>query len=541
MGNLSKSLVGKTVIVLFLCTISLAIVSKFSFDRLHLALSEIEKKEAMILKEEKILFQVKNLFTSQVHAWKNLLIRGKNKEDYEKYIKKVLNSEPKIKQGVDKILENKISEDITKLFERFQDDYKKMMVSYRNGLKVFLETKDMTKTDNLMKGVDREPEILLEKAMGLMIDHLDEFLHTADKKIEKEIFEAFLKIFIISLLGFLAIVILITFKVREIKRVASIAGSWAKGDLSKVLKVESTDEVGMLSSSFGAVREYLVGLIEEVGIGARKIDNVTTEIAALTNEHSANTNQQASTIGEFSTSITEITSMMTELGKATESISDEMETTNEMALKGKNLIAGTVENMDTIKESNSNSLDKFTILGEKVDEIAKIMVSITAIADKTNLLSVNASIEAVKAGELGKGFNVVATEIRRLADQTMLASNEINNTIQEIQKASSAAMMSMEKSTQTTELGMDRVKDAWESVEELVKNIIHISPQVFEMQNAIQQSVDGVTSAQEAIYQINEGAIESKNTAGQYSKSAADLGVMSKNQVEKISVFKIKE
>ena len=339
----------------------------------------------------------------------------------------------------------------------------------------------------------------------------------------------------------MAIVILITFKVREIKRVASIAGSWAKGDLSKVLKVESTDEVGMLSSSFGAVREYLVGLIEEVGIGARKIDNVTTEIAALTNEHSANTNQQASTIGEFSTSITEITSMMTELGKATESISDEMETTNEMALKGKNLIAGTVENMDTIKESNSNSLDKFTILGEKVDEIAKIMVSITAIADKTNLLSVNASIEAVKAGELGKGFNVVATEIRRLADQTMLASNEINNTIQEIQKASSAAMMSMEKSTQTTELGMDRVKDAWESVEELVKNIIHISPQVFEMQNAIQQSVDGVTSAQEAIYQINEGAIESKNTAGQYSKSAADLGVMSKNQVEKISVFKIKE
>ena len=541
MGNLSKSLVGKTVIVLFLCTISLAIVSKFSFDRLHLALSEIEKKEAMILKEEKILFQVKNLFTSQVHAWKNLLIRGKNKEDYEKYIKKVLNSEPKIKQGVDKILEKEISKDITKLFERFQDDYKKMMVSYRNGLKVFLETKDMTKTDNLVKGVDREPEILLEKAMGLMIDHLDEFLHTADKKIEKEIFEAFLKIFIISLLGFLAIVILITFKVREIKRVASIAGSWAKGDLSKVLKVESTDEVGMLSSSFGAVREYLVGLIEEVGIGARKIDNVTTEIAALTNEHSANTNQQASTIGEFSTSITEITSMMTELGKATESISDEMETTNEMALKGKNLIAGTVENMDTIKESNSNSLDKFTILGEKVDEIAKIMVSITAIADKTNLLSVNASIEAVKAGELGKGFNVVATEIRRLADQTMLASNEINNTIQEIQKASSAAMMSMEKSTQTTELGMDRVKDAWESVEELVKNIIHISPQVFEMQNAIQQSVDGVTSAQEAIYQINEGAIESKNTAGQYSKSAADLGVMSKNQVEKISVFKIKE
>ncbi|MBF0239366.1 MAG: hypothetical protein HQM12_16820, partial [SAR324 cluster bacterium] len=243
----------------------------------------------------------------------------------------------------------------------------------------------------------------------------------------------------------------------------------------------------------------------------------------------------------FSASLNELAATSTQLGKNTEQIVETSRNAIVLANQGNQAVVDSLNSIENIQQTNVGTSEKFKLLVEKVENIAKVLLTITKIADKTNLLSVNASIEAVKAGESGKGFGVVAAEIRRLADQTVLASQDIENIITEIQKAASTAMMSMDKLQATTMDGLEQAQTAGTSFQELIEAVQTIGPSLEEMREGILQQAQSTVQMTHSLQQIQHTADENRLSSEQTSQTTVNLSQMAQQQMEIAQRFKVEK
>lgn len=325
--------------------------------------------------------------------------------------------------------------------------------------------------------------------------------------------------------------------IHRTRALAHVTQILAKGNLTQGIATEINDELGRLGHDINTMRENLRNLVDEMGNTAIQLNASTNEILLLSQKQVGDSANQNSAISEFSASLNEMAATSNELGRNMDNIVDIVHQTIQVANEGTGAIESSLESMEHIRDANDMTAEKFNTLVEKVERISKVLNTITSIADKTNLLSVNASIEAVKAGEFGKGFGVVATEIRRLADQTMLASQEISDMLDDIQKAANASMMSMDKSKAITREGTERVHLAGTSIHDLIEAVQDIGPRVEEMKEATDQQTEGTRQMTQAIRQIQEASANHKINAEQNAHIADKLSEMAKDQLEVVKVF----
>jgi len=288
------------------------------------------------------------------------------------------------------------------------------------------------------------------------------------------------------------------------------------------------------------MRKNLYTLVEKMGDTALQLSSSTNDISALSQQQVHAISEQTSDINQFSASLNEMAATSNELGRNMDAIMGIVREATSMAKQGTSSIDSSLSSMDDIQKANDATGQRFDVLVEKVETIAKVLGTITSIADKTNLLSVNASIEAVKAGEFGKGFGVVASEIRRLADQTMIASQEIADMISEIQKAANSSMMSMDKSTMTTKEGVKTVVAAGQAISDLIAVVQEIGPKMEEMQEASSQQSEGSLKMTQVIKQIQQSSVNHKISAEQNSGTATMLSGMAKEQLLLVQSFNSK-
>src|SRR6185369_2057585 len=149
---------------------------------------------------------------------------------------------------------------------------------------------------------------------------------------------------------------------------------------------------------------------------------------------------------------------------------------------------------------------KLAVLNEKAGNINQVVVTIVKVADQTNLLSLNAAIEAEKAGEYGRGFAVVATEIRRLADQTAVATYDIEQTVKEIQSAVAASVMGMDKFSEEVRRGLQEVQKVGEQLSQIIQQVQEVAPRVEAVNEGMQAQATGAEQITQALTQLTEAA-----------------------------------
>lgn len=327
--------------------------------------------------------------------------------------------------------------------------------------------------------------------------------------------------------------------INNMKQRVQLATSMADGDLSTEVALAS--EVDELGKSFQGMIGNWNQIVGDISEGSLQLTSATNQISAAATEQSRNIVQQNQAITNFSSSLNELSATSTEMVRTADNVMETSRQATDLAGLGNNAIITSLKSIEEIRETNEGTSEKFTTLVNKVENIAKVMGTITKIADKTNLLSVNASIEAVKAGEFGKGFSVVASEIRHLADQTVGATEEITEFIADIQKSANAAMMSMEKSTATTRVGTKLVSDAGDSIRNLIEAVQKTGPMLEEMRTAIRQQMEGTQQMTETISQIQQAANENKITTDQTTETTLNLSEMAQKQLEIVQQFKLKK
>ncbi len=181
------------------------------------------------------------------------------------------------------------------------------------------------------------------------------------------------------------------------------------------------------------------------------------------------------------------------------------------------------ETMHQVMEAASSINAKLAILNEKASNINQVVITITKVADQTNLLSLNAAIEAEKAGEYGRGFAVVATEIRRLADQTAVATYDIDQMVKEIQSAVAAGVMGMDKFSEEVRRGMEEVQQVGGQLSQVIVQVQALAPRVESVNNGMEAQASGAEQITQALTQLSEAAQQTVDSLRQSGVAIDEL------------------
>jgi methyl-accepting chemotaxis protein len=314
---------------------------------------------------------------------------------------------------------------------------------------------------------------------------------------------------------------------RELKEIAE-----GEGDLTRQLRVPTHDEVGELAIHFNRMVENLRNIIRQVGIGAEQVAASSEELTASaeqtsrSTEHIAETMQevaagserQARSVSESASFIQELSNEMQRITENTERVSESAMKASQVASVGRSAITTVVQQMESINRGIEQLAETIRVLGQRSKQIGDIVSVIRGIAEQTNLLALNAAIEAARAGEHGRGFAVVADEVRKLAEEASESAKQIAELVKNIQTQTQAVVSSMGDATAEVRKGVSTVSEAGASFEQIQSAIKDVNDEIQDVLVAAQRISKGSSQVVKAIEMIDQIAV---STAGQTQNVAA--------------------
>lgn len=311
------------------------------------------------------------------------------------------------------------------------------------------------------------------------------------------------------------------------------------GDLTQRLSFGRHDEFGLLIKGFNQMSIYLADLVSQIQRSGIQVTSSITELAATNKQQEVTANEHAATASEIAASTTQIASTGANLLVTMQKVNSLTKNASYAAEEGHSGLKNIDRTMVKMEEATGAIVIKLQILSEKAGNIAGVVQTINKVADQTNLLSLNAAIEAEKAGEYGSGFAVVATEIRRLADQTAVATFDIEQMVQEVQTAISAAVMGIDKFAEDAHHSVEEVGQISEQLSGVIEQVEVLSPQVESLADGIEAQTLGAKQISEAVNQLNEAAQQTAESLTQTSSSIAQLHQAAMLLQEGASLFKV--
>lgn len=313
----------------------------------------------------------------------------------------------------------------------------------------------------------------------------------------------------------------------------------ATGDLTVKIYSEKDDQIGKLFSGFNRVVANIKDMITEVQKAVEATASAASQISAATNTIAAGAQEQSSQATEVADAVMSIASTVFQTNDSADEAREVSLKAGDIATNGGGIVTDTVTSMNKIAEVVSDSAGIVKGLGENSDKIGDIVIVIQEIADQTNLLALNAAIEAARAGEQGRGFAVVADEVRNLADRTTSATKEIAGIISQIQKDTNAAVDSMELGTSTVREGTSKANEAGNSLGEIIsetENVVEIVSRVAESSEQQAAAIEQVSANMEGIKIV---ANDTAANVEQIAMAADDLTSLTNQLTETSNRFKI--
>lgn len=313
-----------------------------------------------------------------------------------------------------------------------------------------------------------------------------------------------------------------------------------QGDFTGRMNLERNDEFGIVADGFNRMTDELAGLVGQVQKSGLQVTTSVTEIAATSRQQQATATEIAATTAEIGATSKEISASSRQLVKTMTEVSAVADHSAVLAGSGKEALQHMGETMRHVMEATQAINTKLVVLNEKAGNINQVITTISKVAEQTNLLSLNAAIEAEKAGEHGRGFSVVAIEIRRLADQTAVATYDIGQTVKEIQGAVSSSVMGMDKFSDQVRRGLDEVHQISGQLSEIIQQVQTLAPRVEDVNDGIQAQASGAEQITEALAQLNESAQQTVDSLRQSSMAIDELNQVANGLRGGVSRFKLK-
>jgi len=324
-----------------------------------------------------------------------------------------------------------------------------------------------------------------------------------------------------------------------LKKIVNAMRQVIKGDLTQHLEFGRHDEFGLLIKGFNQMVTYLRDLVAQIQRSGIQVTSSITELAATNKQQEVTANEHAATTNEIAASTFEIATTGSQLLKTMKKVNSVTQNAAFAASEGHKGLKGIDATMVKMEESTGSIVTKLQILNDRASNIAGVVKTINKVADQTNLLSLNAAIEAEKAGEYGTGFSVVASEIRRLADQTAVATFDIAHMVKDVQSAISAAVMGIDKFAEDTHSSANNVRIISEQLSGVIELVEVIKPQVESLTEGIEAQTQGANQISDSIGQLKETAHHTAESLSQTSTSISHLHNAALGLQESAAHFKV--
>lgn len=256
--------------------------------------------------------------------------------------------------------------------------------------------------------------------------------------------------------------------VRPLEDLARATRRIAAGDLSEHLDPgRRTDEIGALAGAFGEMTEGLRGNLRAQGEAVGSLGSASAEILAAVNQLTAGATEESAAVAQISTTVEEVRTTAEEASERARAVAEAAGRSSDVAIEGQGAVGTARQGMIDLSAKVDTIAQRILALSEQTQAIGEIVATVTDLADQSNLLAVNAAIEAAKAGEQGRGFAVVAQEVRNLADQSREATAQVSGILGEIQKAANSAVLVTEQGTRDVAATVEKVEQAGAVIDQL--------------------------------------------------------------------------
>ncbi|MCC6969993.1 MAG: methyl-accepting chemotaxis protein [Phycisphaerales bacterium] len=312
-----------------------------------------------------------------------------------------------------------------------------------------------------------------------------------------------------------------------------------EGDLTQRVPASGNDEIATLSSSFNTFVDKIHATIKQVATTTNELAAAATQIAASAEEMASGITRQEQQTSQVSAAVVEMSASVGEVAQKAKDVNLASDAARDNASKGGNIVQQTVSEIMGIAEDVGQSAESVTELGKQSEQIGEIIQVINEIAEQTNLLALNAAIEAARAGEHGRGFAVVADEVRKLAERTTQATDEVAKSIKAIQGQTGTAVQQIEAGSSRVNKGVDLATNAGTALKSIVEGSARLSEMVAAIAAAAEQQSAASEQITRSVEQISSVTRETSQGASQSAQAAAGLSEQAERLRSLVGAFKI--
>jgi methyl-accepting chemotaxis protein len=317
------------------------------------------------------------------------------------------------------------------------------------------------------------------------------------------------------------------------------AGRVAKGDLTQAIAVRGTDETGQLLQSLSDMQGNLKGTVQQIADASNQLASAAEELTAVTEDSSRGLVRQNDEIQQAATAVNEMTAAVEEVARNAASTSQISSQTAEDAIKGQRQVQQAVTSINTVTAEINDSTKRVEALAGQIHDITKVLDVIRGIAEQTNLLALNAAIEAARAGEQGRGFAVVADEVRALAHRTQTSTGEIEAMITRVRTGADEAVQAMGKSQTIVQTTQSLATEAGLALERISEGVSQINERNLVIASAAEEQAQVAREVDRNLVNIQDLSTQTAAGANQTSASSQELSRLAMSFNTLVGQFKL--
>ncbi|MDR3764825.1 MAG: methyl-accepting chemotaxis protein [Acidobacteriota bacterium] len=338
----------------------------------------------------------------------------------------------------------------------------------------------------------------------------------------------------------LATMMLTSLIATPLRKASEVLKRVSQRDLTQMLDYQSADEVGEMAVSLNTTLQTFHSVLERIQESAQTLADSTQSIGSITQKSSDSARQQADETNNVATAMHEMSATVVEVGSNSRQAADAAEHASETARAGGAIVGETLATMRSIASSNAAISGRITELGKSSEKIGTIAGVIDDIADQTNLLALNAAIEAARAGEQGRGFAVVADEVRKLAERTASATKEIAEMIECIQNEAREAVNVMQAGTREVELGVQKTEGSRQALDQIIEMATSVGEMVTQIASAATEQSTTAETINANVANIASMTQQASQNAGETAKSCNGLSALAGDLLQVVDTFQLK-
>ena len=416
-------------------------------------------------------------FKTQVQEWKNTLLRGHDTKQREKYWSRFQQREADVQNEGKKLLVKLEGTDSADIVERFLRAHKSMGTAYRDGFDAFVaQGYDHKAGDKAASGIDREPSKLLQQAAEKIAESVLERSKAAKEAAHADLnLYSGLVVLVIILYSVVSILVINKAIIQPTSSLISSISRISQGKLGQEIAIRRDDELGQLASAARRLQTFLEGLSDKLDVVDDDLRNASSELANSSDEMVRKIVTANDSTDHIAAAMTEMSATAQEVAGHAASAANLAQEADTAAKDGVSTMSGAQASINQLAAQIADTVEVVKRLEDDTSNVGTVLSVIRGIAEQTNLLALNAAIEAARAGEQGRGFAVVADEVRSLAQKTQQSTAEIEDIIESVQTGAKNTAAVMNASSEVTANSADMFNQASNKLDVISSSISQIN------------------------------------------------------------------